>query len=132
MNVSEFLTLMDYHHTQYDGAFIFSGNVPTPEVLQGIDTLCSLIGSDDFLTVDLDGEQYWDLDALCGPGSMDIVKTRQCALIREARRALYEAESDHLGWEASADGLPDLVKRNAWLAKRDEIKARIPWPGVYR
>jgi hypothetical protein len=50
-----------------------------------------------------------------------------------ARKAAYAAESDHLfmAWQASVatNGADQEARRLAWLAARDAIQERYPYPG---
>lgn len=51
---------------------------------------------------------------------------RELALITEQRQSAYQRESDPLNFKWQISGLDE--DRAAWLAKRDEIKARYPDP----
>jgi hypothetical protein len=52
--------------------------------------------------------------------------------VTEARRVAYIAESDHLfmAWQASTatDAADQDAKKQVWLAARDSIRTRLPYP----
>lgn len=54
--------------------------------------------------------------------------------VTEARRVAYAAESDHLfmSWQAAAaeDASDQDARRLAWLAARDAVRARLPYPAT--
>ena len=51
---------------------------------------------------------------------------RLCAEVELTRKAVYAAEADPLNMEWQATG--EESTRQAWLAKREEIKERYPYP----
>lgn len=84
----------------------------------------SLPWDDAFLAVDLD---EFPLDGV-STDQLDALKTFQCNVIRLRRESAYQDEADGLFFAAQADG----DSQELWLAKREEIKNRWPYPGKYR
>jgi hypothetical protein len=58
--------------------------------------------------------------------------TRTADEVTELRRLAYAAESDHLfmAWQATVatDAADQDARKAAWLAARDAIRARLPYP----
>ena len=128
MTVSEMLTLLGYPHEMYDGRCVWTDKEPHKDVLE----LCKQLGGGLFLREDLGADRCKGLDEECGADALARLQAAQCSEIRALRAAAYRAEADDLFFEAAADDLQDQSKRKGWIAKRDEIKKRYPWPGEYR
>jgi hypothetical protein len=108
----------------YDGDFVWKGETP-PE---SVSVLIADFGNGDtFLAWDLDTRE--SVSWLSG-SQLASLKTLQTTEIRVLRSACYRRESDGLMCEAEYDQSEEKLK--AWRKKVDEIKARYPWPGVYR
>jgi hypothetical protein len=125
MTVHELLEALGYPHTMYDGEYRWSDSGP-PEGL--VEMLASAI-SGNFLALDIEGAGMGkSICAMATASRSAALKALQCSEIRRLRSAAYKEETDELFFGSEADG----DNRNAWLAKRAEIKARFPWPGTYR
>ena len=109
----QILTTMGFGSLPYNGEPRWIDAVPTNELLAAVEQLPD--NEDEFLKIDL-------------ASYPEEIKAVQCSLIRKKREAAYQSEADGLFFGAEADG--DI--KVSWIAKRDEIKARYPWPGTYR
>lgn len=101
-----------------DGVLVYLGTEPEDRdktFLQDIPQ------DDQWLIIDLDASDISET-------LKSKLKIIQCETIRSRRTDLYRLEADGLFFGAEADG----DSKDAWIAKREEIKARYPWPGTYR
>ncbi|MBI5248431.1 MAG: hypothetical protein HY912_02955 [Desulfomonile tiedjei] len=83
----------------------------------------------EFIKLNLESQpEALSVKALATTQQWSSLKSFQCDLIRDLRRAAYGREADSLYFAYRADAEPEQV----WLSKRSEIKERYPWPGEYR
>lgn len=101
---------------------VFDGVLTIPDHPELTGAIQALPWDDEFLSVDLDTISGFSAE------HVDVLKAFQCGLIREKRELAYKDEADSLFFAAQADG----DSQDTWSAKREEIKARYPWPGAYR